>query len=339
MSVQVTRLPSGLSVVTDRMPHLETASLGVWVGSGSRDESVGRARHFAPARTYGLQGHQAPQCAADRRGDRGRRRRSQCRDQRRDRPPITPACSRPTCRWRSTFCPTFCPSRPSIRTNCGASRTSSCRRSAPPRTRPTIWCSTACRRPRFRNSRSAARSSARRKPCARSRPSACATILRAIIAPPTWWWPRPARSTTKQVVAEVEQRFASFNGPAAPLPAPARFGGGTRSSRATWSRCISRSRSKACRCRDDNLYSLQVFTNVLGGGMSSRLFQEVREKRGLCYTIHAFHMPYSDTGLFGALCRHRRSRRARIDARRDRRDRQRDRDDQRSARSPAPRRR
>jgi predicted Zn-dependent peptidase len=42
-----------------------------------------------------------------------------------------------------------------------------------------------------------------------------------------------------------------------------------------------------------------VFTNVLGGGMSSRLFQEVREKRGLCYAIHAFHMPYSDTGLFG----------------------------------------
>ena len=38
MSVEVTRLPSGLSVVTDRMPHLETASLGVWVGSGSRDE-------------------------------------------------------------------------------------------------------------------------------------------------------------------------------------------------------------------------------------------------------------------------------------------------------------
>ena len=38
MSVEVTRLPSGLSVVTDRMPHLESATLGVWVGSGSRDE-------------------------------------------------------------------------------------------------------------------------------------------------------------------------------------------------------------------------------------------------------------------------------------------------------------
>ena len=38
MTVQVTRLPSGLSVVTDDMPHLESASLGVWIGSGSRDE-------------------------------------------------------------------------------------------------------------------------------------------------------------------------------------------------------------------------------------------------------------------------------------------------------------
>jgi predicted Zn-dependent peptidase len=51
--------------------------------------------------------------------------------------------------------------------------------------------------------------------------------------------------------------------------------------------------------RDEQLYSLQVFASVLGGGMSSRLFQEVREKRGLCYTIQAFHMPYTDTGMFG----------------------------------------
>src|SRR6266567_3374850 len=40
MSMDVTRLPSGLVVVTDAMPHLETASLGVWVGSGSRDEQA-----------------------------------------------------------------------------------------------------------------------------------------------------------------------------------------------------------------------------------------------------------------------------------------------------------
>src|SRR5579871_6404205 len=38
MTMDVTRLPSGLAVVTDSMPHLQSASLGVWVGCGSRDE-------------------------------------------------------------------------------------------------------------------------------------------------------------------------------------------------------------------------------------------------------------------------------------------------------------
>src|SRR3954447_15591211 len=39
MSVEITKLASGLSVVTDRMPHLESASLGVWIGTGSRNEA------------------------------------------------------------------------------------------------------------------------------------------------------------------------------------------------------------------------------------------------------------------------------------------------------------
>lgn len=46
-------------------------------------------------------------------------------------------------------------------------------------------------------------------------------------------------------------------------------------------------------------YCSQVLAMLLGGAMSSRLFQEVREKRGLCYSIYAFHWGFSDTGLFG----------------------------------------
>ncbi|MEJ1157770.1 M16 family metallopeptidase [Prosthecomicrobium sp. N25] len=46
-------------------------------------------------------------------------------------------------------------------------------------------------------------------------------------------------------------------------------------------------------------YAAQVLASTLGGGMSSRLFQEAREKRGLCYSISAFHWGYADTGLFG----------------------------------------
>lgn len=49
--------------------------------------------------------------------------------------------------------------------------------------------------------------------------------------------------------------------------------------------------------RDDEIYTAQIYASVMGGGMSSRLFQEAREKRGLCYTIFASVGAYSDTGL------------------------------------------
>jgi predicted Zn-dependent peptidase len=48
--------------------------------------------------------------------------------------------------------------------------------------------------------------------------------------------------------------------------------------------------------RDDQIYTAQIYSSALGGGMSSRLFQEVRETRGLCYTIFAQTGAYADTG-------------------------------------------
>jgi predicted Zn-dependent peptidase len=49
----------------------------------------------------------------------------------------------------------------------------------------------------------------------------------------------------------------------------------------------------------DGFYAAQVLASILGGGMSSRLFQEVREKRGLCYSVYAFHWAFADSGIFG----------------------------------------
>ena len=51
--------------------------------------------------------------------------------------------------------------------------------------------------------------------------------------------------------------------------------------------------------RDPDYYPLSVLSTLLGGGMSSRLFQEVREKRGLVYSIYSFPSSYTDGGLFG----------------------------------------
>ncbi|OAF14811.1 peptidase M16 [Bradyrhizobium centrolobii] len=104
----------------------------------------------------------------------------------------------------------------------------------------------------------------------------------------------------KQVVAEVEKRFASFEAAAGPKPQAATFGqGGAKVVHRELEQAHLTLALEGVPQTDSSLFSLQVFTNVLGGGMSSRLFQEVREKRGLCYSIYTFHAPYADTGFFG----------------------------------------
>ena len=49
---------------------------------------------------------------------------------------------------------------------------------------------------------------------------------------------------------------------------------------------------------DDRVYPLLCFNNIFGEGMSSRLFQNIREKRGLVYAIYAYHSAYKNTGMF-----------------------------------------
>lgn len=102
------------------------------------------------------------------------------------------------------------------------------------------------------------------------------------------------------VVAEVERRFAGFDAASPPQPSAATFGhGGSRVVHRDLEQAHLTLALEGVPQTDGSLFSLQVFTSVLGGGMSSRLFQEVREKRGLCYSIYTFHAPYADTGLFG----------------------------------------
>lgn len=55
---------------------------------------------------------------------------------------------------------------------------------------------------------------------------------------------------------------------------------------------------ESCPAAHPDHYAMAVFASLLGGGMSSRLFQEVREKRGLVYTIYAFKTAFQDSGLF-----------------------------------------
>jgi predicted Zn-dependent peptidase len=101
-------------------------------------------------------------------------------------------------------------------------------------------------------------------------------------------------------VREVEQRLGAFR-PKADSPAPnfaTYVGGDYREHRELMdAQLVLGFEGRAYHVRD--FYASQVLSMILGGGMSSRLFQEVREKRGLCYSVYSFHWGFSDTGIFG----------------------------------------
>ncbi|WP_296667623.1 pitrilysin family protein [Demequina sp.] len=57
--------------------------------------------------------------------------------------------------------------------------------------------------------------------------------------------------------------------------------------------------TRGLRATDERRSVLSVYNAILGGGMSSRLFQEIREKRGLTYSVYSFGSPSTETGVFG----------------------------------------
>jgi predicted Zn-dependent peptidase len=101
-------------------------------------------------------------------------------------------------------------------------------------------------------------------------------------------------------VREVESRLGLFRAKAdGVMPQYAHYvGGDFRENRDLMdAQIVLGFEGRAYHIRD--FYASQVLSMILGGGMSSRLFQEVREKRGLCYSVYSFHWGFSDTGIFG----------------------------------------
>lgn len=101
------------------------------------------------------------------------------------------------------------------------------------------------------------------------------------------------------VLRDIEARFGDWVGMQAPLPEPARHvGGDRRVSRDTEQYQVALS-FPAPGYLDADYYTARIASGVMGGAMSSRLFQEIREKRGLCYSVYSYLAAYRDAGLFG----------------------------------------
>ena len=297
MSVEVTRLASGLSVVTDRMPHLESATLGVWVGTGGRNENADEhgISHLLEHMAFkGTKRRSARQIAEELEAVGGELNAATgaestayyARVLKADVPLALDVLSDILSE------PNFDPEELRREQNVivqeiGATEDA-----------PDDLVFERLHETAFPH-----------QPLGRTILGTPETVrsfdparLRAYLArnyrAPNMLVAAAGAVEHERIVAEAEQRFASFVGPAAPAPEPARFGGGTRVETRDLEQVHIALALQGLPVRDEQLYNLQVFTSVLGSGMSSRLFQEVRENRGLCYAIHAFHMPYADTGMF-----------------------------------------
>jgi predicted Zn-dependent peptidase len=298
MSVDVTRFPSGLTVITDDMPHLHTASLGVWVGSGSRDEQPDEngishlLEHMAFKGTTRRSARQIAEEIEEVGGD------------------LNAATSVESTAYYARVLKADVPLALDVLSDILSDPALDAAELAREQSVIVQEIGAAEDTPDDLVFDRLQATAFPGQPVGRSILGTPKTVrsfdaarIRAYLSrnyrAPDMVISAAGAVDHKAIVAEVERRFAPFIGPAAPTPEPARFSGGVSVERRKLEQVHIAMALEGVTQKDPTLYSLQVFVNALGGGMSSRLFQEVREKRGLCYTISAFHWPYSDTGLFG----------------------------------------
>ena len=98
------------------------------------------------------------------------------------------------------------------------------------------------------------------------------------------------------IVAQAETIFAGMKRVGNGAVVPARFAGTERREVKDLEQAHFALALEAPGYRDDAVYAAQVYAMAMGGGMSSRLFQKIREERGLCYSIFAQAGSYEDTG-------------------------------------------
>ncbi|MDE2007666.1 MAG: insulinase family protein, partial [Rhodospirillales bacterium] len=101
------------------------------------------------------------------------------------------------------------------------------------------------------------------------------------------------------ILALAERHFADLPAEPAPSPEAARYQGGEFREGRDLDQVHIVLGFPSVGYSDPDYYPTLLLSTLLGGGMSSRLFQEVREKRGLVYSVYSFSQPFADGGLFG----------------------------------------
>ena len=101
------------------------------------------------------------------------------------------------------------------------------------------------------------------------------------------------------IVRLAERHLARLSAAKPATPAPGSYGGGRRIEERDVQEAQLLMGFPAPPHNHPDFVATHLFSTILGGGMASRLFQEIRESRGLCYSIYSFYWPFADAGLFG----------------------------------------
>jgi predicted Zn-dependent peptidase len=298
MSVQVSRLPSGLTVITHAMDHLESTALGVWVGTGSRSELEGEhgLSHLLEHMAFkGTRTRSAIEIAEEIEAVGGEVNAATsiettsyyarvlkadvplaldilsdilcnsvfdpdelAREQHVILQEIGAALDTPEDRVYDLFAETAYPGQPIGRTILGTPETV----------------------------KGASRAN-------------IATYLARQYRGPSMVVAAAGAVDHDQLARMAEERFAVIAREAGPTPSRAAYRGGEAHEARELMETQIMLGFEGRPYSSEDFHTAQILAAIMGGGMSSRLFQEVREKRGLCYSIYAFHWAFADTGIFG----------------------------------------
>jgi predicted Zn-dependent peptidase len=298
MSPRVTKLESGISVVTDKMPHLETASLGIWVATGSRHEEASEngVSHLLEHMAFkGTASRSARQIAEEIEAVGGDLNASTgfeatgyyARVLGNDVPLALDILT------DILTTPTFAPEELAREQNVIVQEIGAAndepedvvyqlfqKRAFPdqPLGRPILGTPQTVR--------------AQSPATLRAYMAEHYRGQRMVVA-------AAGAADHDKIVEDVTRRLSPIVGGGNSAAAPARYAGGLEIGVRDLEQAHIVLGLEGRSYHAPDFFAVQIFGNVLGGSSSSRLFQQVREKRGLCYSIYAFHSAYSDTGTFG----------------------------------------
>jgi predicted Zn-dependent peptidase len=298
MSVKVTRLPNGLHVITHHMPHLETVALGIWVKAGARDERSDEngIAHFLEHMAFKGTKRRTAQGIAEEIESAGGE--------------INAATGMETTTYYARVLKNDWPLALDILAD--IFNNSVLDKTELDREREVILQEIAAARDTpddlvFDLSQAASYGD---HPLGRSilgTSELIESVTREQIVEwrdRNYWASRIVVCATgnidhEKLVVEARNLFGHLSQGNAPQRHPPAFAATSQTEQKPLDQTHIVLSFPAPNYRDPRIYQLQVLSSILGGGMSSRLFQEVREKRGLCYSVFAYGTAYEDVGQLG----------------------------------------